>query len=318
MWQQLLWSVIKFLLILAFLSFNALFLVWLERKVAGFIQYRLGPTRTGKPHGYLQTIADAIKLLSKEDIIPTQADRKVFILAPLVMIIPTLLLHIVIPFGPQLIVKDLQNGVLFFFAISGFTTLAIVMAGWAANNKYSLIGAIRAISQLISYELPLIISVVAVVILAGSMSTEAIVTSQASWPYLFLQPLGFLVFMIAALAELNRVPFDLLEAESELVAGYNTEYSGMRWAFFFLAEYGNIAVMSAMAVTLFLGGWQGPFLPPLVWFLIKTYLVVFVALWIRWTFPRVRPDQLSVLGWKYLLPASLVNLAFTSIYVVLV
>ncbi len=318
MGEQLLWAVVKFAAVLGFMSFNAIFLVWLERKVAGFIQYRYGPMVTGKPHGWLQTIADAIKLLSKEDIIPALADRKIFILAPLVMIVPTFLLHVVIPFGPNLIVKDLETGVLFFFAVSGFTTLAIVMAGWASNNKYSLLGAIRAIAQLIGYELPLIISVVAIVLLSGSMSTQEIVRSQATWPYIILQPIGFLVFFIAALAELGRVPFDLLEAESELVAGYNTEYSGMRWAFFFLAEYGNLAVMSAMVATLFLGGWQGPILPPMIWFLLKTYLVAFVIIWIRWTFPRVRPDQLSKLGWKYLLPASLVNLALTSLYVVII
>lgn len=309
-------ALIKSQILLLFVLVNALFLIWLERKVAGHIQRRPGPMRTG-PHGALQTLADALKLLLKEDVIPQGVDRLVFVLAPIVIFAPALAVYAVIPFGPTWIASDLNIALIYIAALTSFAAISFLMAGWSSNNKWSLLGAMRASAQLISYEVPLVLSVVAVAMLAGSLSLQDIVRSQDGGPWYFaLQPIGFLIFLVASLAELNRAPFDLAEAESELVAGYNTEYSGMRWAIFFLAEYANLLSASAIAASLYFGGWAGPsFLPGVVWFLLKTYLFVFVAMWIRWTMPRIRVDQLMDLGWKGLLPLSLVNLAATGIYV---
>ncbi|MDI3280031.1 MAG: NADH-quinone oxidoreductase subunit NuoH [Bacillota bacterium] len=312
---ELLIAGIKFALVLGFVSVNALFLIWLERKVSARIQNRMGPIYVGRPQGWLQTAADALKLLTKEDIIPAGADRLTFVVAPAVLFTSAVLLFVVIPFGPGLIVRDLKLGVAYAAAVSGLAVISLVMAGWGSNNKYSLVGALRSASQMISYEVSLILAMLSVVILAGSLSTVEIVEAQSRIWFIALQPLGFLIYFIALLAELNRAPFDLPEAESELVAGYNTEYSGMRWAIFFLAEYANLFAGSALAVTLFLGGWQGPWLPPVVWFFLKTFLVIVVAMWLRWTLPRVRPDQLTSLGWKLLLPAALVNLGVTGFLV---
>ncbi len=309
-------ALLKGVLVLGFILLNALFLIWLERKVSGHIQNRLGPTRTG-PYGLLQTLADTLKLLTKEDIIPAQADRFIFTLAPIVAFVPALLVYVVIPFGPNLIVRDLNIAVVYVAAVTGFTVLAFLMAGWSSNNKWSLLGAMRAAAQLISYEVPLVIAVAAVAIMTGTLSLQGIVRWQEQnfWT-LPVQVIGFLVFLVASTAELNRGPFDLSEAESELVAGYNTEYSGMRWSMFFLAEYANLVSASAIAASLYLGGWSGPFLPPIIWFLIKTYFFVFLSMWIRWTLPRIRVDHLMELGWKGLIPLSLLNLFITSIYVI--
>lgn len=311
---QLLVALIKVVVILGFVGVNALFLIWLERKVSARIQNRVGPYRVGPPHGLLQTIADAIKLLAKEDVMPGAADRWVWFFAPVVMFIPAILVFLPIPFGPQLIVKDLNIGILYIAAVTSFSLLAIFMAGWGSNNKYSLLGAMRAAAQLVSYEVPLVLSVIGVVMMAQSMSLVDIVAGQERIWFVVPQILGFIVFFIASLAELNRTPFDLSEAESELVAGYITEYSGLRWGFFFVAEYTNLFTASAIAVTLFLGGWHGPLLPPIIWFLIKTYFLVFVAMWIRWTLPRVRIDQLADIGWKFLLPVSLFNILLTGVF----
>lgn len=311
------WALVKFALILGFMMTNALVLIWLERKVSGRIQRRLGPMRVGRPQGWLQTTADALKLLFKEDLIPPGADRAAFVAAPMLMFVGALLLYVVVPFGPQLIVRDLDVGVLYFVAVGGLTVLSMLAAGWGSNNKYSLLGAMRSTAQMLSYEIPLVFAVATVTLLAGTMSVQGIVAAQARYWFVFLQPVAFLIYLVALLAELNRTPFDLSEAESELVAGYNTEYSGIRWSMFFLAEYANLLAGSAMAATLFLGGWSGPWLPPVVWFVLKTYFLVFVAMWLRWTLPRIRMDQLMALGWKVLVPISLVNLVATGAWVVM-
>lgn len=305
--------VFKVVILLAFVLFNGLFLVWAERKVSAFIQQRLGPMRVGRPHGWLQLIADALKLLAKEDVIPAAVDRWLFVLAPIVIFAPAFMVYVVIPFGPTWVARDLNIGLVYIAAITSFTVVALFMSGWGSNNKYSLLGAMRSAAQLISYEVPLVLSVIGVVMLAGSLSLNEIVKAQSPVPFILLQPLGFIVFLVAGVAELNRTPFDLPEAESELVAGYCTEYSGMRYVFFFLAEYANVLTLSALITTLFLGGWRGPLLPPVVWFLVKTYVMVFVILWIRWTLPRIRVDQLMEFAWKFLVPVALLNIAITGI-----
>lgn len=308
-------AALKALVILVFIAVNVLFLIWLERKISAWIQNRLGPMRTG-PYGILQTLADALKLLVKEDVVPSAADRWVFAIAPLVTFTPAVLVFVVLPFSDRWVVRDLNIGILFVAAMTSVAIPSFLMAGWGSNNKWSVFGALRSAAQLVSYEVPLVLAAVSVVLLAGSLSLSDIVEAQrrSGWFILF-QPLGFLVYYMAALAEANRAPFDLIEAESELVAGFNTEYSGIRWAIFFLAEYANLLSGSAIAATLYLGGWSGPWLPPVVWFLLKTYLLVFLAMWIRWTVPRIRVDQLMNLGWKVLLPLALVNLGITGIYV---
>ncbi len=314
-WYLSPWAVLVFkvVILLAFVLFNGLFLVWAERKVSAFIQQRLGPMRVGRPHGWLQLIADALKLLAKEDVIPAAVDRWLFVLAPIVIFAPAFMVYVVIPFGPTWVARDLNIGLVYIAAITSFTVVALFMSGWGSNNKYSLLGAMRSAAQIISYEVPLVLSVIGVVMLAGSLSLNEIVKAQSPVPFILLQPLGFIVFLIAGVAELNRTPFDLPEAESELVAGYCTEYSGMRYVFFFLAEYANVLTLSALITTLFLGGWRGPLLPPVVWFLLKTYVMVFVILWIRWTLPRIRVDQLMEFAWKFLVPVALLNIAITGI-----
>jgi NADH-quinone oxidoreductase subunit H len=305
----------KSLGLLVFVLLNALFLVWAERKILGHIQVRLGPMRVGR-HGLLQTVADALKLFLKEDIIPLRADRRLFVVAPFIVFIPAFIVYVVIPFSDKLITKDLDIGIFYVFAVAALFPIGILLAGWASDNKYSLLGGMRAAAQQISYEVPMLLSVLGVVMVAGTMSTVGIVEAQRGIWFLALQPLGFLIYAITMIAELNRTPFDMPEAESELVAGFHVEYSGMRWALFMLSEYSNMFLVSALATTLFLGGWKGPFLPPLVWFLIKTYFLVFVIIWVRGTLPRIRVDQLMDLGWKALLPLSLVNIGATGLYLI--
>jgi len=311
------WSLVKFVVVILFMILNTLVLVWLERKVSARIQTRLGPMRTGRPHGWLQLIADTFKLLSKEDIIPRAVDRALYVIAPVVVFTSSLLIYVVIPMGPRAIVSDLNIGMLYLAAATSFTMMGVLMAGWGSNSKWSLLGSMRGAAMLLSYEVPMVLAVVAVVMLSGTLSTNGIVGAQSRLWNIVVQPLGFLVFLAALFAELNRVPFDLAEAEAELVAGYNVEYSGLRFAFFFLAEYSNLLALSAIGVTLYFGGWQGPWLPPFVWFMLKTYAFVLVVMWIRWTLPRVRVDQLMSFGWKVLLPAALVNLALTGVYILL-
>lgn len=298
--------------ILGLIVVNALFLIWWERKVCGFMQERPGPNRLG-PAGIFQSVADALKLLGKEDIVPREADRWIFRLGAPLIFVPAIMLYAVIPFGKDMVAVDLNVGLFYCFSIASIGTMSFLMAGWGSCNKYSLLGAMRTVAQMISYEIPLLLSVLGVVMLAGSLNMSDIVIAQQKVWFIVLQPLAFIVFFLAATAELNRGPFDLPEGEQELVAGVYTEYSGMRWALFFLAEYTNLVAVSAIAVTLFLGGWQGPFLPSWVWFLLKVYLVVFIFIWIRWTFPRVRVDHLMNFSWKVLIPASLLNIFLTGV-----
>lgn len=298
----------------------AMFGVLLERKIGGWIQSRLGPKHVG-PQGLLQTVADTVKLLQKEHITPRAADVAIFNTAPLIVAVAGLMDWLVIPFGTVgktvLIVRDLNIGVLFFAAMASLTVVGILAGGFASNNKYSLLGGLRSASQMISYELPLATALIAVAMQAGTLSTVGIVKAQDGWfgSFAFLQFPAFIIFLIAATAEVNRVPFDLPEAESELVAGYFSEYTGMRFALFQLGEYAEMFAMAALATTLFMGGWKGPFLPPIVWFLIKMYLVVFFMMWMRWTFPRLRLDQLLNLSWKLLLPAGLIWILITGFFI---
>jgi NADH-quinone oxidoreductase subunit H len=295
-----------------FVAVNALFIIWLERKVSARMHQRCGPNRVG-PFGLFQTVADTVKLLIKEDIVPTAADKAVFTIAPIIVFLSTFAVFLVIPFGKGIIAADLDIGILFVLAITGLAVIGILAGGFASNNKYSLIGGLRSAAQIVSYEIPTVLTILAVVLLAGSMKMGDIVAAQSKVWYIVLQPLGFILFLIASNAELNRTPFDLPEAESELVAGFNTEYSAMKFALFFLAEFTNVFIVGALATTLFLGGWQGPILPPVVWFFLKTYAMVFVLMWWRWTFPRIRVDQLMAFSWKVLLPIALLNLIITAL-----
>lgn len=293
--------------ILILVQLNAPFLVWLERKVAAHIQLRLGPMEVG-PHGILQTIVDGIKLIGKELITPRHVDRKLFVVAPIIIFLPVLVSFVVIPFSERLQVRDLNVGILLILAFSTFNVLAILIAGWASNNKYSLLGAMRSVAQSVAYEIPMLLSVLNVLLWSRSLKMSVIVESQSSIWNVFWMPVAALIYLICATAETNRAPFDLPEAESELVAGFHTEYSGMRFALFFLAEYSNMLIVAAVATTLFFGGWRGPLLPGVVWFLIKTYALIFCVIWVRWTFPRLRFDQLMNFCWKILIPASLIHL----------
>jgi NADH-quinone oxidoreductase subunit H len=297
-------------LALAFVVFNALILTWMERKVAGHMQLRIGPKEVG-PFGLIQPLADATKLLGKEILIPRDVDKLLYYLAPILIFIPVIVAFVVIPFDSYLQVKDINVGILVILAFSSFTVLAILMGGWGSNNKYALIGAIRSVAQNVAYEIPLLLALLAVVMMANSLSLKDIVEAQKGLWFVVLQPVAFIIYFIASIAETNRTPFDLPEAESELVAGYHTEYSGMMFALFFLAEYTNMFIVSSIAVTFFLGGYNGPFLPGVIWFLIKVYFLVFVIMWFRWTYPRVRFDQLLNISWKALIPLALLNLLLT-------
>jgi NADH-quinone oxidoreductase subunit H len=296
-------------------------LTLVERKVLGRVQNRPGPNRVG-PFGLLQPLADGIKMLTKEDIVPRAADQLLHTLAPVALLAFSILTLAVIPFGRNLVGLNLDAGVLYFFAAGAATELAVFMAGWASRNKYSLLSAMRALAQLISYELPLLLSIVPAIMLAGTLSTVGVVEAQGGWTWGFLPHwhvltpwgfAGFVIFFIAALAESNRSPFDLPEAESELIAGHLTEYSGFKYALFFMAEYFGMCALSGMGVTLFLGGWQAPLpfleiVPSYVWFAIKLLALLFAFIWIRATFPRLRIDQLTRLAWKFLVPLALINL----------
>jgi NADH-quinone oxidoreductase subunit H len=312
---QLLMGIIVVTVILIFAPVTMMFLTWLERKIVGRIQNRLGPNRVG-PWGLLQPIADAVKMFTKEDIIPSGADRWVHTLAPIIMVIPVVLAFAVIPFGPGMVPVDLNIGILFIVALGSLATIGIFMAGFGSNNKFALIGAMRGVAQIISYEIPQVLSIVPVLLLAGSLSLVKIVDKQSVLPFVAVIPVGpiaFIIFLISAIAETNRTPFDLPEAESEIVAGHHTEYSGMKFGLFYIAEYLSLFVVCAIGSTLFLGGWQGPILPPWIWFLAKTYLLIFVAMWIRGTLPRFRIDQMMGFAWKVLVPISLVNIVLTGV-----
>jgi NADH-quinone oxidoreductase subunit H len=283
---------------------------WVERRLIGRFQSRLGPNRWG-PWGLLTPVADAVKLLSKEDTRPEGVDGWVFNLAPLVFIVAPLLVFAVIPFGKNTYIANLNIGILFIIAVTTVPTIAMFMAGWASGNRYSLFGAMRGVAQLVSYEVPMVLSIVGVLLLTGSLSLVDIVEAQRI-PFILIQPLGFFIFLLAISAEMNRSPFDIVEADSELVAGFHTEYSGMKWGTFQLAEF--IAPFGAASIitTLFLKGWEGPFLPSLPWFFLKVCFVWFVLLWIRATLPRLRVDQIMGLAWKFLFPLGVLNLFITA------
>jgi NADH-quinone oxidoreductase subunit H len=325
-------------LVLIFVIFNMLvlsaaFMVWMERKVCAYIQDRVGPNRVGF-EGALQPFADVIKLMFKEQLRPKAADALLFAIAPVISACAAFAAFAVVPFGSNatfwvldepgipLQVTDVNVAVLVVFAITSMGVYGIVLAGWSSNSKYSLLGGLRSSAQMISYELSYGLALAAVIMLAGSLSLREIVMNQAGtwwgfiprW-YIFLQPLGFFIYMCAGVAETNRAPFDFPEAEQELVAGYHTEYSSMSFALFFLAEYVNMVTVSAIATSLYLGGWLGPFLPDWlqwIWFLVKVFLLLFFYVWMRWTLPRYRYDQLMEFGWKWLLPASVINLLATA------
>jgi len=298
--------------IMGFLTFNVLFLIWLERKVSGHIQRRYGPMEVG-PHGSLQTVADMVKLLGKQILTPVATDKFVYILAPVLVFVPTLCLTSLIPVSGAEAFADLPYGLVVLIALSGISVLAIFMAGWASNNKYAVLGGMRSVSQVIAYEIPILLAALSVVMLAQSLNLREIVMAQAGGvPFILLQPVAGILYFIGITAETNRAPFDIPEAESELVGGFHTEYSGMRFAMFFFAEYTNMLVLGALGATLFLGGWLGPWLPGPVWLLLKAYAIVFVMIWMRWTFPRLRFDQLMSFAWKLLIPVALVNLLITA------
>ena len=304
--------VVGLIAVIALVSVNALFLIWMERKVAAHMQLRPGPMEVG-PHGAIQTVADALKLMGKELITPEEVDRPVYLLAPIVIFLPVLLCFLVIPFSETWIIRDMNVGLVLILAFSTLSVLAILMGGWASNNKYAVFGAIRSVAQNVAYEIPLLISVMSIIIMVRSLKLSEIVAAQHGYWFILVQPVAFLLYTICATAETNRAPFDLPEAESELVAGFHTEYSGMRFGLFFLAEYTNMFIVSAVATVLFLGGWHGPFLPGVVWFLLKVYAMIFLLMWFRWTFPRVRFDQLITFSWKILIPLSIANLIITAL-----
>lgn len=316
----------KLLLVALMIPLVGMVIGFAEMKLSAKMQYRVGPYFAGGRWGWAQLIADGVKFFQKEDIVPTDADRPVFKSAPILVLVGTVALFVIIPFGPSLIFRDLDVGIFFALAVSSLSTIGVLMAGWSSANKYSLMGGLRAAGQLIAYELPLVLAVVGPVILAGTMSMQGIVSAQieSGYPYVIFQFVGFIIFMIAALAELTRIPFDMPIAESELVMGYLTEYSGFRFLFFFLAEFANMFTMSAIAVTLFLGGWWLPGIPtdalefagPLI-LVGKTFVLVFVMIWFRWTFPRFREDQLQGIAWKWLVPLALLNIALTATFKVL-
>lgn len=320
-------TLIKVLVIFVVFLLMIALLTWLERKLLGHFQVRLGPMRVG-PHGLLQPIADGIKLLFKEDIIPDNVSKFVYVLAPLLTFIPALIIVAVIPFGKSIVlfgqridmvISNFNMGILYVFAIASLSVYGIVLAGWSSNNKYSLLGGLRSSAQMISYEVSLGLSLIGVFMIAGSLNLVDIVNAQDklyNW-FIIRQPLGFFLYLVCATAELNRIPFDLPEAESELVAGYYIEYSSMKFSMFFLGEYGNMINISALATTLFLGGWHGPFLPPVVWFLIKLTAFLFFFIWIRATLPRFRYDQLMNFGWKVLLPLTILNVLITAVVMIL-
>lgn len=318
-------AIIKVAVVVGVLLLIIAYLIWVERKVMAHMQVRLGPMRVGW-HGLLQPIADGLKLIFKEDIIPAKASKVIFVLAPVIAVVPALLSIAVIPFGDSIsilgrsidmVITDVNIGILFILAVTSVGVYGIILAGWSSNNKYSLLGALRSAAQMISYELSLGLSLIGVIMISQSLSLVEIVDSQAKYWFILLQPLGFLIYAISAIAETNRCPFDLPEAETELVAGFHTEYSSMKFALFFMAEYANIITVSAVGVTFFFGGWRGPFLPPVVWFLIKMALCIFFFVWLRSTFPRFRYDQLMKFGWKILLPVALANILITGLVMVL-
>ncbi len=309
---SLLHVIFSLLGIMAIVSINAVIIVWLERKTAGRMQFRHGPMEVGF-HGILQTVADGIKLVSKQLVTPTNADTALFVLAPVVSLVPIFVAMMPIPFSSDLLAHETDTGLLLVIALGLLNTLGILLAGWGSDNKYGLLGGTRAVGQILAYKIPLLLTVLTIVIMTGSFSLREIALAQNNVWYVFIQPIAFLIYLVCIVLETNRSPFDMAEAESELVAGFHTEYSGMAFSMFFLAEYSYMFVASSLATVMFLGGWQGPLLPGPVWFLLKVYFFLFLMIWFRWTFPRVRIDQMLIFGWKVLLPISLLNFLITSV-----
>lgn len=316
---------IKIGVVFAVILTMAAYLVLAERKVLAWIQERKGPNRVG-PFGMLQPLADLVKLLTKEDFRPAGSDKWLFYLAPAMAAMPAIMIFSVIPFGASmklfgreipLQVADLDVGLLLFMALSSVAVYGVALGGWASNSKYALLGGIRGLAQLISYELPMGLSLVPVVMLARSFRLSEIVNAQQDCWFIVYQPLAFLIFLVSIAAECKRTPFDLPEAEGELVAGFHTEYSGMRFGLFFVGEYINIIVLGGLAATFFLGGWHGPFLPPFIWFAAKVLAFAFIFIWVRGTLPRLRYDQLMHFGWQFLTPLALLNILFTAWWMVL-
>ncbi|HEV8484221.1 MAG TPA: NADH-quinone oxidoreductase subunit NuoH, partial [Blastocatellia bacterium] len=328
--DYVIWPVIQILIVLFIVLTLVAYLVYLERKVSAFMQARLGPMRVG-PWGLLQPAADGLKLLLKEDIIPIKADRAVFMIAPIISVVASLVVLSVVPWGAAwATISNINIGLLFVLSVSSVSVLGLVLAGWSSNSKYALLGALRSSAQMVSYEVGMGLSIIGALMFAKTLSMSGIVEAQRAdgiW-YVFVQPLGFMIYLISALGETNRAPFDLPEAESELVAGYHTEYSGFRWALFFMAEYTAMIVTSAVAVTLFLGGWYFPWLDSIknqtvfvlasvVVFAAKVFGLIYAYMWFRWTWPRYRYDQLMELGWKWMIPAGLANIVLTGIWYVI-
>ncbi len=322
-------DVVSAVVILLFISLYVMAAIWVERKISAHMQDRLGPMVVGGWHGWAQSIADAIKLLMKEDIVPKLADKKLFVLAPMIVFGGSFAAYAALPFGRNIVASDLDIGLFYILAITSIVTVGIIMAGWASNNKWSLLGAMRSAAQIVSYEIPVGLGVLTVVMLAGSLNFQVIVGAQDggfwNWygfplrnPFTFI---AMVITFVATLAEVNRTPFDIPEAESEIVAGYHTEYSGMKFAFFFLAEYADMFLVSALIVLLFLGGWNGPLggiipLPGVVWFLLKVLLLVLVQMWMRWSLPRLRVDQLMYVSWKVLTPVAFADILLLGVWMV--
>ena len=319
-WPAGFWShlIIFIVILFVFVIFMAMGFIYFERRFISRFQIRIGPNRVG-PFGLFQPVADVIKILIKEDIVPLNADKLIHLLAPIFAIAPAIMVFAVIPFQNGAALVNLNIGILYIVAVSSISTVGMVMAGWGSNNKYALVSAMRVIAQVVSYEIPLALAIIGVVLFAGTLSMNGIVQAQ-NIPYILLQPLGFLIYFLGSMAEINRTPFDLLEAEGEIVAGYNIEYSGFKFALFYLTEYTEAIAVSTIITTLYLSGWKGPFdtLPvlPVLWFLIKVFAVFAVIIWVRATLPRLRIDQVMGFAWKCLLPLALINLLITGAQVV--
>ena len=315
-WLGVMWIVVELLGLFASLSLVVLSLTWLERKTLGRLQRRLGPTRTG-PMGIMQPIADGLKLILKEDIVPTSSERAIFWSAPIIVVVSAFMIWVTIPASHDAVLRNLDLGLFYIIAFAVVGILGLVLAGWGSANKYGTLGGLRAAAQLISYEIPIIMVVISVAMLAQSLNMREIVAGQSEYPYVLVQPLGLAIFFIAGLAEVGRTPFDIYFAESEIVGGPFVEYSGAHWSVFFLAEYINTFAIAALTVLLFLGGWSGPLLSgnwDIVWFLLKVYGVILVIFWIRGTFPRLRIDQLMAFAWKVMVPLSFLTILITAVY----
>lgn len=309
-WHWLLFTVIIIVVVIVMVMAY----IYMARRQIGRMQSRLGPNRTG-PFGVFQPVADVLKVLLKEGIMPSNVDKVVYWLAPVVALVPVFAIFGVMPFTDGGMLADLNVGILYIVAISSISTVGMFMAGWASSNKFSLISAMRVVAAVVSYEIPVVLSIASVLLLVGSLSMNEIVKAQQDIPFILIQPLGFVIFFIAGLAEISRSPFDLLEADSEIVAGFHIEYSGIKFALFYLVEYGEAFILSCLITTLFLGGWRGPVLPGWLWFIGKGVIVWFVMIWLWATLPRVRIDQMMALAWKFLLPLALINLIITAIQV---